>query len=263
MSNRDAYAPGVPSWVATVQPDPPAAARFYAGVFGWDLEPREDYVIARLRGRDVAAIAPLPPGMEPAPPAAWVTHVEVESAEATADRVRAAGGQVVTGPMDTPMGRIAVVADPTGGLLVAKEPDRHPGAGIVNAFGAYAMSRLDTPDPDAVAPFYGDVFGWTTEPLEMGGATVWMFRLPGYEGGLPEQPVSRETVAVLAPAPEGAGAAWAVDFWVEDVDAAAAAATDGGGTAVVAPFDMPLGRQAVLADPAGATFSVTRVAQAG
>src|SRR4051794_14036695 len=95
MSNRDAYAPGVPSWVATVQPDPPAAARFYAGVFGWDLAPRDDYVIARLRGRDVAAIAPLPPGMEPAPSAAWVTHVEVESAEATADRVRAAGGEGV------------------------------------------------------------------------------------------------------------------------------------------------------------------------
>src|SRR3954451_18872941 len=210
MSNRDAYAPGVPSWVATVQPDPPAAARFYAGVFGWDLAPRDDYVIARLRGRDVAAIAPLPPGMEPAPPAAWVTHVQVESAEATADRVRAAGGEVVTGPMDTPMGRIAVVADPTGGLLVAKEPDRHPGAGIVNAFGAYAMSRLDTPDPDAVAPFYGDVFGWTTEPLEMDGGTVWMLRLPGAGGRLPQAPFLRRNVRVAPPAPDGAAAAWAV-----------------------------------------------------
>src|SRR3954452_8212612 len=193
MSNRDAYTPGVPSWVATVQPDPPAAARFYAGVFGWDLAPRDESVIARLAAGDVAAIAPLPPGMEPAPPAAWVTHVEVESAEATADRVRAAGGGVVSGPMDTPMGRIAVVADPTGGLLVAKEPARHPGAGIVNAFGAYAMSRLDTPEPEAVSPFDGEVFGWTTEPLDMDGAAVGMFRLPGYEGGLPEEPVSRET----------------------------------------------------------------------
>src|SRR3954451_17448426 len=103
MSNHNAYAPGVPSWVATVQPDPPAAARFYAGVFGWDLEPRWDYVIARLCWRVVPSTARLPPGREPAPPAAWVTHAEVESAEATADRVRTAGGDVVSGPMDTPM----------------------------------------------------------------------------------------------------------------------------------------------------------------
>jgi predicted enzyme related to lactoylglutathione lyase len=55
---------------------------------------------------------------------------------------------------------------------------------------------------------------------------------------------------------------WGVDFWVDDVDATAATAAELGGRALVAPFDTPIGRSAVLADPAGAAFSVSRVAEA-
>src|SRR4051812_49795290 len=95
MSERDAYEPGVPCWVTTLQPDPEAAAGFYAAVFGWRAEPAGGYLLARLRGRPVAAIAPLPPGVEPAPPPAWITHVSVADADAAADAAIAAGG---TGP---------------------------------------------------------------------------------------------------------------------------------------------------------------------
>lgn len=44
-----------------------------------------------------------------------------------------------------------------------------------------------------------------------------MFRLPGYLGGEPEQPVSREVVATMAPPGEASKAPprWAADFWVE------------------------------------------------
>jgi uncharacterized protein len=53
---------------------------------------------------------------------------------------------------------------------------------------------------------------------------------------------------------------WSVDFWVEDADAIAERAAELGATAVVAPFDLPIGRRAVLADPQGAVFSVTGIA---
>ncbi len=42
----------------------------------------------------------------------------VTSADQAAAAVRAAGGQVVTGPFDIPVGRVAVVADPFGNVLV-------------------------------------------------------------------------------------------------------------------------------------------------
>ena len=55
---------------------------------------------------------------------------------------------------------------------------------------------------------------------------------------------------------------WDVDFWVDDADAIAARAAELGGAAIVPPFDLPIGRRAVLADPQGATFSISRVVPA-
>ena len=63
MPDRDGYIAGVPCWIDTTQPDPDAAAEFYGALFGWELEDTmpEDapgkYFMARIRGRDVAAIS--------------------------------------------------------------------------------------------------------------------------------------------------------------------------------------------------------------
>ena len=70
----------------------------------------------------------------------------------------------------------------------------------------------------------------------------------------------------MAPASDRAASPprWSVDFWVGDVDATAAKAAELGGEAVVPPYDIPGAgmSQAVLADPQGARFSVTKVAAA-
>ena len=57
-------------------------------------------------------------------------------------------------------------------------------------------------------------------------------------------------------------ARWSVDFWVGDADATAALAAELGGSVVVEPHDAPPFRQAVLADPDGATFSISRARDA-
>ena len=111
-------------------------------------------------------------------------------------------------------GRMAIVADPAGAVLGLWQPGAHRGAQRVNEPSAYAMSLLHTPDTAAAAAFYADLFGWTTEAF--GPAT--MFRLPGFVGGEPTQPVPRDVVAVMAP---GEPARWAVDFWIADADGAA------------------------------------------
>jgi hypothetical protein len=53
---------------------------------------------------------------------------------------------------------------------------------------------------------------------------------------------------------------WSIDFWVKDADETAQRAAELGGTVIAPPFDVPgVGmREAVLADPQGAAFSVTR-----
>jgi hypothetical protein len=123
------------------------------------------------------------------------------------------------------------------------------------------MSVLNSPDPERAKAFYAALFGWTTETFELGDAKVTMWRLPGYVGGEPEQPVSREVVATMMPAQEDVPAHWSPDFWVGDIDAAARIAGDRGGKVVQPPYEIPGAsmRQAVLADPAGATFCATQL----
>jgi len=263
MSERDSYPAGVPCWVETLHDDPRAAAAFYGALFGWELvssepEPGEDeYLVARLRGRDVAGIGTLPDRIA----AAWVTHVRVESADAAVEAARAAGGQVLDGPVDAaPAGRFAVLADPTGAVFCAWQADIREGAELINEPGAWSMSALQTTDPDSAAGFYGAVFGW--EPESFG--PVRLFRLPGYVGGTPDQPVPRDLVAVMAQLDDaGAGSRWDVDFWVQDAEATAAHAVGLGGRVLVAPHDRPPFRSAVLADPGGARFSISQLVAGG
>src|SRR4051794_34062528 len=230
MSERNGYEPGVPCWVTALQPDCHAGAEFYSRVFGWDCEFAGGFFTARLRGRPVAAVAPRFDS-----PTGWVTNVYSDDPDAVADKARAAGGQVLAEPFDVTDGRLTVIADPTGGVFGAW---RGRGAGLVNEPSAWSMSRLDTPDPEAAAAFYAAVFGWTTE--DFGGIT--MFRLPGYVGGEPQQPVSREVIALMS---RGEGPArWSVDFWVDDADAAAERARAAGGRVLAEPVDSPIARTA-------------------
>ena len=66
VSNHGGYPPGVPCWIDVAEPDPTAAAAFYADLFGWSFEdhrsetPDAAYRVARLAGRAVAAIGPAP-----------------------------------------------------------------------------------------------------------------------------------------------------------------------------------------------------------
>jgi predicted enzyme related to lactoylglutathione lyase len=256
MSERDHYPAGVPCWTSALQRDVTAARGFYEGLFGWTTHAPEDddsYAVARLRGRDVAGIGTMPESAGDAP-AAWVTEVRVDDVDAAMDRVSAAGGTVVQSPVDfTPIGRLGVFTDPAGAVLCAWEAGRRQGAQVVNEPSAWAMSALSTPDPEGALAFYGAVFGWRPEPF--GPITLW--RVPGYFGGEPSQPVPRDVVAAMLPG--DAPARWAVDFWIADADAAARTAEELGGAVLEPPHDAPPFRQARLADPEGAEFTVSQL----
>ena len=255
MSERDGFPHGVPCSVTCLAADISAAMDFYSAVFGWTFEtdPELSFAVARLRGREVAGIGSRT-AAGPDVEAAWITNVRVDSAEAAAARVADAGGALVAGPMDmAPAGRLAVLSDPGGAVFCAWEPLARSGAELVNEPSAWAMSALQTQDEDAAAGFYGALFGW--EPEASGPMTL--FRLPGFVGGEPEQPVPRDVVAAMLPGDGSAG--WAVDFWIADADAAAAAAEERGGRVLDPPADAGPFRRAVLADPEGAAFSVSQL----
>jgi predicted enzyme related to lactoylglutathione lyase len=277
MPKRDRYLPGVPCWVDTSHPDPQAAVAFYSGLFGWDFRDvmppgsAGEYYIAQLHGGDVAAVGSQPQGAPPT--AVWNTYIAVESADAAAAKVRDAGGRVLSEPFDVmEAGRMAVCADREGaafGLWQAKE---QIGADVVNEPGSLNFNGLRTREPDAARSFYGSVFDWQT--LDLGGGPG-MWRLPGYGDFLEaDSPGLRDGMAQMgAPAgfedvvaaiepiaadEAGAPPCWTVTFAVDDADAIAAGAQELGGKVVVAPFDAPWVRMAVIADPQGATFTASK-----
>ena len=269
MSERDGYRPGVPCWPETWQPDFDAAVGFYGGLFGWEAEetaPPEQadrYALFRLRGRDVAGIGSL--AIEGAPShAAWGHSVLVDDVDEAARRATALGGSVVTPPLQSfDGGRAAVLADPAGAVLTVWQPGTHRGAGLVNEPGAWAMSALSTPDAAGAMRFYGDLLGWRTGTFGAGDVEITLWRLPGYEGGEPQQPVPRDIVAVMVPTGGDQPAQWGVNFWVADTDATAVTTVELGGTVLAEPFDTAVSRDAVLADPQGAIFSVSRIRRPG
>lgn len=264
MSRRDEYPPGVPCFVDTMTPDLEPAQRFYSGVFGWEFagpgtipgDPPGDYFVARFHGADVAGVGCLREGQAPSP--AWNTHVSVTSAEDAAARARAAGGEMLVAPVDAaPAGRFAVLADPAGATFCVWEPGERPGAGRVNEPSAWAMSLLMTDDPAGAEDFYDELFGWRAETFNAGDGQLWLWRLPGFVGGEPEQPVPRDVVAAMMAAP--GPARWDVDFWIADADAAAARAAELGGSVLAPPATETSFRRAVLAAPDGAAFSVSQL----
>jgi predicted enzyme related to lactoylglutathione lyase len=103
------------------------------------------------------------------------------------------------------------------------------------------------PNPKAVLPFYGGLFGWEFENVmpEESGGEYYIGRIRGGD------------VAAIGSTPDGAPpiAVWNSYIWVDSADETAAKARAAGGTVVTEAFDvMDAGRMAVVSDPEGAVF---------
>jgi uncharacterized protein len=246
----DAYEPGVPCWVDLGSPDPQGAADFYGALFGWDVpegpEEAGGYRIATVGGLPVAGIGP---AQNPGPPV-WTTYVDVESADETAEKVSAAGGQVIVPAMDVfEHGRMAVFVDPVGAFISVWQPGDHPGSQLVNEPGTWSWSELLTTDLEASKAFYGAAFGW--------GANV---QGAGPMGQYVEWQVNGRSVAGMMEKPPMLPAEvpphWAVYFAVSDADDAVSRVAELGGTVLMPPMDIEPGRFSPVTDPTGAVFNV-------
>ena len=94
-------------------PDLDSGLSFYAHALGHPLLWRNDNIGQaglRLADSDTEIVLATNLSYEPN----WL----VASADAAAERVRGAGGKVLREPFDIPVGRVAVVADPFGNVLV-------------------------------------------------------------------------------------------------------------------------------------------------
>ncbi len=136
MSERSSYSPGIPCWVDVSTPDLDGAIRFYAELFGWDIEKGSEeygyYSLAHKNGKTVAAIMPVQPG-SPAPPM-WNTYLASDDVDGAAKLIRDAGGTIVMEPLDVGAeGRMLYAIDPTGAGFGLWQAGRHIGAQLRGA----------------------------------------------------------------------------------------------------------------------------------
>ncbi len=247
------YRHGVPSWADVAVTDIGRGTDFYCRLFGWDAEDMGEeaghYTMFSLNGKAVAALGPKQGDGLPL----WNAYVSVDDLDAALLRVEAAAGSIVMPRMDVlTAGSMAIVVDPTGAVLSLWQPGDHIGAELVNVPNTLAWHELTDRDPAAAMSFYREVLGWGFQempPEAAGGAPGYRMITVGERvvGGL--MPMDGEEWGDLA-------SHWMVYFAVEDTDASAQLVRDLGGAVSVEPFDMGVGRMAVVNDVDGNAFSI-------
>jgi hypothetical protein len=256
MPERSGYPDGEPCWADVTVPDLDAAERFYGAVLGWTFQRSGpefgDYTMAFRDGRKVAGLTPPPPGG--AFPPAWSLYLASSDVDATAGRLEAAGGKLLTGPLDVPgSGRMLYGFDATGAAFGVWQGAEHTGADLVEEPGAPAWAELNSREGAAADAFYRALFDYEQEQVGDGEAfdyTIWNLGGRAVCGRLR---MGEEFPAGMPPH-------WMVYFAVADTDAAARRVATAGGDVAVEPFDSPYGRIAVARDTGGAVFSVIDLA---
>ncbi len=253
MTDMTQYTPGTFSWTDLTTTDQEAAKAFYGELFGWEAQdmPAGEgmvYTMMSLAGKPVAAISAQPEQQRDAGvPPTWNSYITVESANRTLERAQALGATVHAPAFDVlDAGRMGVVQDPQGAYFLVWEPGRHIGAGLVTAPGALSWNELASPDLDRSADFYRQLFGWTVEALE-GTETPYL---------MVKSAAGRNNGGIRPVMPPGTPPHWLVYFGAEDIDASLAKVSELGGTLLLEPMEIGVGKIAVAQDPQGAAFAL-------
>ncbi|MER7929663.1 VOC family protein [Streptomyces sp. NPDC096057] len=112
---------GALTWNELVTPDVPAAATFYSSILPLttkrsEMPGAEGYTEFQVAGRTVGGmmdLAQLPPGT----PSHWQAYFHVDSVDEVVAAAVHAGANVLAPPFDMAAGRMAVLADPQGGVF--------------------------------------------------------------------------------------------------------------------------------------------------
>jgi len=258
MQEEPEFKPGTFCWIECGTSDNEAAKNFYTQLFGWDTvdNPMGDqgvYTILKRHGKDVGGLYKMMPDMvaQGIPPH-WLSYVAVTNADATAEKAKAEGAEVMNGPFDVAtMGRMAVIKDPTGAVFAIWQAKDSKGAQIYGEAGALVWNELGTNDLEKAGQFYANVFGWTRQPFPDSPIEYTVFNNGGDRGVGGMYKITPE----MGPMPPH----WLVYIAVDDCDATVQKATDLGGKVMKPAEDIPgVGRFAILLDPQGAAIAILK-----
>lgn len=236
-------------WYELATPDVAGAAAFYRKVVGWEAVagpvPGMEYRIFTAGEAGVGGLMPLP---ELQPAAAWVGYVGVESVDRTAEAAVRGGGTICVPPADIPqVGRFAVIADPQGAQICLFTP-LTPAPSAAAPAKPVGWHELHAADWKQAFGFYEGLFGWRkVRTFDMGEMGIYQIIAAGEaeNGAMFDKPAQE-------PRPY-----WLYYITVPDIDRAAKAIAEAGGTILMGPHEVPGGDWIVQArDPQGAVFAL-------
>ncbi|MBL9118489.1 MAG: VOC family protein [Phycisphaerae bacterium] len=208
-----------------------------------------EYTLFDIDGKTVAGLMPMGDAFPLESPSHWLPYIAVQDVDAVCREVCPLGGRICCGPTDIPIGRFAVITDPTGGnvALFQSAPGKTDGTNPVGP-GTFVWCELVTRDVPIASQFYAKLLGWTPQ-FRVAGATSF---IEMKAGSLPVASVFE------ACADERTSVAhWCPYLCVEDIHASLAAAVRLGGRKLCEPMEIPgIGTYAGLTDPTGAHLAL-------
>lgn len=244
------YREGQFVWRELMTRDVAKARAFYGELLGWTSQempmPTGAYTLFKSGEMMVGGAMALPDDVQ-APPA-WMSYVSVANVDDTLKAAAESGGNVLVPAMDIPnVGRFAVIADPTGGVLglLRNATTDGPAPGMPGV-GTFCWETLNTTDIDRAKTFYTKVIGWT------GGSGM---------GNMLIFKAGETMVADVEPAPPGVPSHWLLHVVVEKLEASREKAEALGGKVMVPCIEVPtIGRMSIVVDPTGAAISLFEAA---
>lgn len=112
--------PGALSWNELNTRDVEGSKAFYTAVFGWEAQTHSEpmpYTEFKLGGDSIAGMMPMPPMVPAEVPPHWLVYFAVDDTDAAVAKAGELGGSVRLAPMDTPAGRLSVLADSQGAVF--------------------------------------------------------------------------------------------------------------------------------------------------
>ncbi|MFG2876263.1 VOC family protein [Streptomyces sp. NPDC048337] len=250
---------GAPCWVDAMFKDVEGAKSFYSEVLGWTFGEAAsefgNYTQAYSGGKAVAAVVPPMPGADA--PSQWCLYLASPDVAATAEKIKAAGGELLMEPMQVgTFGSMAIAKEPSGAVFGVWQPGDHKGFEKLGESGSYAWAEFFSRDVQKVDAFLPQVFPYATQQMDMGDspeAEGMDYKI--YSLGGKENPVLGR-MNMGSDFPPEIPSYIQVFFGVDNCDEAVAKAKKLGGTLHFGPMDSPFGRFAAMTDQQGAAFAV-------
>lgn len=246
--------PGTFVWYDLMTDNSEASREFYKGMFGWKFEQvtrmsQPYYLIKTSDGNYIGGVASIQKRGDQRG-SQWLSYLSVASVERAVASTTGVGGRLFGGPVDLPVGTVAVLADPQGALVGVAHLKLELPAKAAARPGHFFWTEYLAADDKKALGFYRDLVGFEAEVTETaGGLSYHVLKTGGPRAGLVRIPEQAQQVRPN----------WLPYVMVEDPAMMANRAQHLGGSVLLAPGPQARkGTVTIVADPTGAALALQK-----